>query len=593
MGAVSRRWMAVLTASLLVLGVLAVPAAAAGHVRVETLADGLNNPRGIAMAPDGTLYVAEAGTGGDEFCLPMEDAEICMGATAGVAAIAPDGTVTRVVEGLPSLVAGEGEYAGAADVVIAEDGSLYISVAFGAESPVRDQVAAEWAPAAMLGTIQHAVDGELTEVADLAAWETANDPDAGQPSTEGPMGQASDHSNPNGMLLTSDGRLLATDSGGNVALEVDVDTGDLTMVAGFEDRFTAAPPFLGLPEGTQVPMQAVPTNLAEAPDGSVLVSQLTGFPFPVDGANIYALTGTTTPEVVHEGFTNVMDLEFVGDDLYVVELAQNGLLAGPVGALVRVRADGSRVSLLADRLPAPGGVAAGADGMLYLTVNSIGAPGSGAVLRFDPSMAADTEIQAACPPLAVPGTALSDVAGTTHEEAIRCAVWHGLFVGHADGTFDPGSSITRGQFATTVAGLIRASATDLPSGDAGRFSDVDGTTHAAAINDLAAAGLVNGIGDGRYEPGGTVTRAQAASILVAAYAYITANPVPAGEASFGDIAGNRHADAIEAAAGMGWVRGTGDGDFSPNGDLTRGQSATILVRGASDLAVGGFLRLPG
>ncbi len=592
MGASSRRWMAVLTASLLVIGVLAVPAAAADHGRVATLTDGLNNPRGITIAPDGTLYVAEAGTGGDEFCLPMEEAEVCMGATAGVAAIAPDGTVTRVVEGLPSLVAGEGEFAGAADVVVAADGSLYISVAFGAESPVRDQVAAEWEPAAMLGTIQHAVDGELTEVADLAAWETANDPDAGQPSTEGPMGQPSDHSNPNGMLLTSDGRLLVTDSGGNSALEVDVDTGELTMVAHFEDRFTAAPPFLGLPEGTQVPMQTVPTNLAEAADGSVLVSQLTGFPFPVDGANIYALTDTTTPEVLHEGFTNVMDLEFVGDDLYVVELAQNGLLAGPAGALVRVRADGSRVSLLADQLPAPGGVAADADGMLHLTVNSIGAPGSGAVLRFDPSLAADADIQAACPPLSVPGTALSDVAGTTHEEAITCAVWHGLFVGLGDGTFGPGSSVTRGQFATTVAALIRASDVDLPSGEAGRFTDVDGTTHAAAINDLAAAGMVSGLGDGRYLPDGNVTRAQAASVMVAAYAYITSSSVPPVEGTFGDIAGNRHAEAIEAAAGMGWVRGTGDGDFSPDGDLTRGQWATVLSRGASDLAEGGFLRLP-
>lgn len=41
-----------------------------------------------------------------------------------------------------------------------------------------------------------------------------------------------------------------------------------------------------------------------------------------------------------------------------------------------------------------------------------------------------------------------------------------------------------------------------------------------------------------------MTRAQAASVMVAAYAYITAGSVPPGEGSFGDIAGNRHAEAV-------------------------------------------------
>jgi len=592
MGTSSRRGMAVLTAALLTVGIVAVPAAADEHDRLETLADGLNNPRGITIGPDGTLYVAEAGTGGDDLCVTVEDDEICMGTTSRVVAIDAQGNVTPVVEDLPSLGLDEGEFIGASDVVVADDGSLFIAIGFGADSPMRDAIAEDWAPAAMLGTIQHADGGTLTQVADLALWETENDPDADQPSTQGPQGQPSDHSNPNGLLLTSDGRLLAADAGGNTVLDVDLDTGEITMVAFIEDRFAPAPPFLQLPPGTEIPMQSVPTNLVEASDGSILISELTGFPFPVGGANVYELTETTTPDVVLEGFTNAMDLVFVDDDLYVVEFAQDGLLAGPAGALVRSRADGTRVSLLGGDLPAPGGVAADADGMLHLTINSIGAPGSGAVISFDPSLAADPAIQSACPPLQVAGSALSDIAGTTHEEAITCAAWHGLFTGFDDGTFRPGTNITRGQFATTVAGLIRASDAELPTGPSEVFTDVGGTTHATAINDLAEAGLVSGFDDGTYRPRENVTRGQAVTILVAAYEFATGTAVPTSDDTFGDTPGTTHAASIHAAASMGWVLGTGEGNFSPNAPIIRGQMASVLARIASDLVDGGSLAMP-
>ena len=61
-------------------------------------------------------------------------------------------------------------------------------------------------------------------------------------------------------------------------------SGRISTVAVFPDRLALAPPFLGLPPGTQIPMQAVPTAVAEGPDGALYVSQLTGFPFPVGGS---------------------------------------------------------------------------------------------------------------------------------------------------------------------------------------------------------------------------------------------------------------------------------------------------------------------
>ncbi len=36
--------------------------------RLEVLAEGLDSPRGVAVAEDGTVYVVESGTGGDDYC---------------------------------------------------------------------------------------------------------------------------------------------------------------------------------------------------------------------------------------------------------------------------------------------------------------------------------------------------------------------------------------------------------------------------------------------------------------------------------------------------------------------------------------------
>ena len=48
-----------------------------------------------------------------------------------------------------------------------------------------------------------------------------------------------------------------------------------------------APPFLGLPPGTQIPTDAVPTSVVRGRDGAYYISQLTGFPFEKGDANIW------------------------------------------------------------------------------------------------------------------------------------------------------------------------------------------------------------------------------------------------------------------------------------------------------------------
>ncbi len=86
-------------------------------------------------------------------------------------------------------------------------------------------------------------------------------------------------------------------------------------------------------------MDAVPTAVVQGPDHDLYVSQLTGFPFPVGGANIYRVDKRGgEPEVYASDLTNVTDLAFDRHgNLYVVEIATNGLLSGdPTGALKRI-----------------------------------------------------------------------------------------------------------------------------------------------------------------------------------------------------------------------------------------------------------------
>ena len=210
--------------------------------------------------------------------------------------------------------------------------------------------------------------GDLRAVADISAYEAAANPDGGGVD-----------SNPNS-VTQADHRLYVVDASGNHLLRVR-DSGDISTVAVFPDRLLDAPPGLGL--SPQVPVQAVPTNVVVGPDGALYVSQLTGFPFIPGVARIYRVVPGSPPEIYADGLTNVTDLAFdEHGNLYVVEIAANGLLSGdPTGALIRIRPDGSRETVLSEGLVNPYGVAIGPDGDIYVS-NHGSSAGVAEVLRL-------------------------------------------------------------------------------------------------------------------------------------------------------------------------------------------------------------------
>jgi hypothetical protein len=335
----------------------------------EVVASGLDCPRHLTFSPAGKLYVVEAGSGGTSPCAQHPElGEFCLGSTGGVTQVKDNGPDQRVLSGLPSI-ASDTDQLGPFDIVFEGSKNFVLSVGLGGGPAYR---AAFGQGGVLLGTL---VSGRLGEddvslLADVLANEATTNPD-GTDIDSNPVG-----------LFRQGQRLVLADAGGNAVVRVS-NQGSFRTVTALPPGSALAPPFLGLPPGTQIPTDAVPTSVVRGPDGAIYISQLTGFPFEKGDANIWRLgPGQSAPTVYASGLTNLTDLAFAADGtLYAVEISSEGLLNGPIGALVRVTPGASDHEVVLGELFAPYGVAI-RDDFAYVSICAV-CPGGGEVIKID------------------------------------------------------------------------------------------------------------------------------------------------------------------------------------------------------------------
>ena len=154
-----------------------------------------------------------------------------------------------------------------------------------------------------------------------------------------------------------------------------------------------------------------------------------------------------------------------------------------------------------------------------------------------------------------------------------------ITTGYADGTFRPNDNISRQQFAVMLYRYLGLDGTQyesvtLPFADNASIGDYALT----AVKALYTEGIINGStgSDGRlyFNPGGSLTRAQAAAMIgrTQAKGYALA------DLTFSDSAGIPASPSyyIQTMAAQGVISGYADGTFQPGANITRGQMAKIL-----------------
>jgi hypothetical protein len=318
---------------------------------------GLDNPRGLAIGPEGAVYVAEAGRGGPGPCGVNSPGETrCYGPTGAVTRLWR-GQQERIATGLPShAIPGGLAASGPNDISFHGRGGAYITMGLGYDQRLRDAMG-DAGP--FFGTlIKMSASGEWRVIADILAHETTVNPDGGLVDC-----------NPYG-VLAEDGSRLVTDAGGNSLLRVRAN-GTVTTVTTFPSR------------GQGRTTDAVPTAIVSGPDGAYYIAELSGVPFAAGAARIYRFVPGQAPEVFLTGFKMITDMAFDDDgNLFVVEHAGGAVFFGGPGRLLRVAPDGTRSVVLGD-LDRPTSVAVGSEGELYVTNHGI-TPGIGEVLRINP-----------------------------------------------------------------------------------------------------------------------------------------------------------------------------------------------------------------
>jgi hypothetical protein len=245
--------------------------------------------------------------------------------------------------------------------------------------------------------LHRVVNGEVTKVVDLFAFEEMANPDGNDPFD----------SNPYAVMALNKGSALVVDAGGNDLLKVNK-AGKVKVLATFPDSLVSTDnikSLAGCPDSgadfcflpDMMPAQAVPTSIAVGDDGNYYVGELRGFPGPTNESSIWRISPDaswaecgSSPDCVKVfdgGFTSVIDIDFHNGALYVAELDESSWAAveifggGAGGTINKCNIDTQKCKVVASGVPLLTAITF-SRGKLWATQNSL-IPGAAEVFKVN------------------------------------------------------------------------------------------------------------------------------------------------------------------------------------------------------------------
>lgn len=199
-------------------------------------------------------------------------------------------------------------------------------------------------------------------------------------------------------------------------------------------------------------------------------------------------------------------------------------------------------------------------------------------------------------PVATPSTV--EAATTTFKDvpkshwaydSIKQVAEKGLVAGYSDGTYKPSAQVTRAEFATFLSRVF-----DGKDRTPSKFTDVNSSHWAnEAIQEGLAVGFIQAsdFANNKFEPNKAMTRGEMSRWLANGLAHANADygkaieemanssltliPIPE---FYGGGVNKKDLPYIGVALGTGLLSGYEDFTFKPNGNTTRAEVATILIR---------------